>query len=96
MTLDEMVHAAGAGMHGLCTKQHHQNVYGFMANPSLMGSALAKLTNGLNVAIIHIGSTLPSTSPPTRIAEEYPLIDYLGAGGSSPASRPGCRCDDLE
>jgi alkanesulfonate monooxygenase SsuD/methylene tetrahydromethanopterin reductase-like flavin-dependent oxidoreductase (luciferase family) len=79
-TLDEMVHAARASMHGLCTNQHHQNVYGFMANPSLMGSALAKLTNGLNVAIIQIGSTLPSTSPPTRIAEEYLLIDCLSGG----------------
>jgi len=79
-TLDEMVHAARGGMHGLCTNQHHQNVYGFMANPSLMGSALAKLTNGLNVAIIQIGSTLPSTSPPTRIAEEYALIDCLSGG----------------
>jgi alkanesulfonate monooxygenase SsuD/methylene tetrahydromethanopterin reductase-like flavin-dependent oxidoreductase (luciferase family) len=79
-TLDEMVHAARAGMHGLCTNQHHQNVYGFMANPSLMGSALAKLTNGQNVAIVQIGSTLPSTSPPTRIAEEYALIDCLSGG----------------
>src|SRR6516162_2414695 len=79
-TLDEMVYAARAGMHGLCTNQHHQNVYGFMANPSLMGSALAKLTNGLNVAIIQIGSTLPSTSPPTRIAEEYALIDCVSGG----------------
>jgi alkanesulfonate monooxygenase SsuD/methylene tetrahydromethanopterin reductase-like flavin-dependent oxidoreductase (luciferase family) len=79
-TVDEMVHAARAGMHGLCTNQHHQNVYGFMANPSLMGAALAKLTNGLNVAIIQIGSTLPSTSPPTRIAEEYALIDCLSGG----------------
>ena len=26
----------------LCTNQHHQNVYGFMANPSLMGSVLAQ------------------------------------------------------
>ena len=74
-TLDEFVYAARAGMHGLCTNQHHQNVYGFMANPSLMGSVLAKLTNGQNVAIIQLGSTLPSTSPPTRIAEEYALID---------------------
>src|SRR5207302_1882652 len=49
-TLDEFIHAARAGMHGLCTNQHHQNVYGFMANPSLMGSVLAKLTNGQNVA----------------------------------------------
>jgi alkanesulfonate monooxygenase SsuD/methylene tetrahydromethanopterin reductase-like flavin-dependent oxidoreductase (luciferase family) len=79
-TLDEMVHAARAGLHGLCTNQHHQNVYGFMANPSLMGAALAKLTNGLDVAIIQIGSTLPSTTPPTRIAEEYAMIDCLSGG----------------
>jgi len=79
-TLDEMVHAARAGMHGLCTNQHHQNVYGFMANPSLMGSVLAKLTNGQNVAIVQIGSTLPSTSPPTRIAEEYAIIDCISGG----------------
>src|SRR4029078_1410364 len=31
-TLDEMLYAAKAGMHGLCTNQHHQNVYGFIAN----------------------------------------------------------------
>jgi alkanesulfonate monooxygenase SsuD/methylene tetrahydromethanopterin reductase-like flavin-dependent oxidoreductase (luciferase family) len=79
-TIDEMVHAARAGLHGLCTNQHHQNVYGFMANPSLMGAALAKLTNGLDVAIIQIGSTLPSTTPPTRIAEEYAMIDCLSGG----------------
>ena len=35
-TLDELLYAAKAGFHGLCTNQHHQNVYGFMANPSLM------------------------------------------------------------
>ena len=69
-TLDEMVHAARAGMHSLCTNQHHENAYGFLVNPSLMGVALAKLTNRKGVAIIQIGSTLPSTSPPTRIAEE--------------------------
>jgi alkanesulfonate monooxygenase SsuD/methylene tetrahydromethanopterin reductase-like flavin-dependent oxidoreductase (luciferase family) len=79
-TLDEMVYAAKAGMHGLCTNQHHQNVYGFMANPSLMGATLAKLTQGQDVAIIQIGSTLPSTSPPTRIAEEYAIIDCISGG----------------
>ena len=41
-TLDEMLYAAKAGLHGLCTNQHHQNVYGFMANPSLMGAVLAR------------------------------------------------------
>ena len=79
-TLDEMIHAANAGMHGLCTNQHHQNVYGFMANPSLMGSVLARATQGKDVAIVQIGSTLPSTNPPTRIAEEYAMLDCLSGG----------------
>ena len=46
----------------------------------LMGATLAKLTNGQHVAIIQLGSTLPSTSPPTRIAEEYGMIDCLSGG----------------
>ncbi|MBX5491964.1 MAG: LLM class flavin-dependent oxidoreductase [Chloroflexi bacterium] len=79
-TLDELLYAARAGLHGLCTNQHHQNVYGFMANPNLMGAVLARATNGQNVAIIQIGSTLPSTSPPTRIAEEYAMIDCISGG----------------
>ena len=79
-TLDELLYAANAGLHGVCTNQHHQNVYGFMANPSLMGSVLAKATNGQNVAIIQLGSTLPSTTPPTRIAEEYAMLDCISGG----------------
>jgi alkanesulfonate monooxygenase SsuD/methylene tetrahydromethanopterin reductase-like flavin-dependent oxidoreductase (luciferase family) len=79
-TLDELLYAANAGLHGVCTNQHHQNVYGFMANPSLMGSILAKLTNGQNVAIVQLGSTLPSTTPPTRIAEEYAMLDCISGG----------------
>jgi len=79
-TLDEILYAAMSGFHGLCTNQHHQNVYGFMANPSLMGAVLARETNGRNVAIIQLGSTLPSTSPPTRIAEEYAMLDCISGG----------------
>jgi alkanesulfonate monooxygenase SsuD/methylene tetrahydromethanopterin reductase-like flavin-dependent oxidoreductase (luciferase family) len=84
-TLDEMLYAAKAGLHGLCTNQHHQNVYGFMSNPSIMGAVLARATNGQNVAIIQLGSTLPSTTPPTRIAEEYAMLDCISGG------RPGRR-----
>jgi alkanesulfonate monooxygenase SsuD/methylene tetrahydromethanopterin reductase-like flavin-dependent oxidoreductase (luciferase family) len=79
-TLDELLFAAQEGLHGLCTNQHHQTVYGFMANPSLMASVLANQTNGQNVAIIQLGSTLPSTSPPTRIAEEYAMLDCISGG----------------
>jgi alkanesulfonate monooxygenase SsuD/methylene tetrahydromethanopterin reductase-like flavin-dependent oxidoreductase (luciferase family) len=79
-TLDELLFAAKSGFHGVCTNQHHQNAYGFMANPSLMGSVLARGTNGSNVAIIQLGSTLPSTTPPTRIAEEYAMLDCISGG----------------
>src|ERR1700738_92683 len=79
-SLDEMLYAAAGGVHGLCTNQHHQNVYGFMANPSIMGAVLARQTNGQNVAIIQLGSTLPSTTPPTRIAEEYAMLDCISGG----------------
>jgi alkanesulfonate monooxygenase SsuD/methylene tetrahydromethanopterin reductase-like flavin-dependent oxidoreductase (luciferase family) len=45
-----------------------------------MGSVLARQTNGQNVAIIQLGSTLPSTTPPTRIAEEYAMLDCISGG----------------
>ena len=82
----------------LCTNQHHQNAYGFMANPSLMGSVLARGTAGDNVAIIQLGSTLPSTTPPTRIAEEYAMLDCI-SGGRLVAGFPtglADRRDDLQ
>jgi len=63
-TLDELVYAARAGLDGMCTNEHHQNAYGFMPSPNLMGAALAKATNGLDVAIVQMGSTLPTTNPP--------------------------------
>jgi alkanesulfonate monooxygenase SsuD/methylene tetrahydromethanopterin reductase-like flavin-dependent oxidoreductase (luciferase family) len=45
-----------------------------------MGSVLARQTAGQDVAIIQLGSTLPSTSPPTRIAEEYAMLDCISGG----------------
>jgi len=79
-TLDELVHAARAGFDGICVNEHHQNAYGFMPSPNLMGSALARETNGLDVAIVQMGSTLPTTNPPTRVAEEYAMLDCISGG----------------
>jgi alkanesulfonate monooxygenase SsuD/methylene tetrahydromethanopterin reductase-like flavin-dependent oxidoreductase (luciferase family) len=45
-----------------------------------MGAALARQTAGQDVAIIQLGSTLPSTTPPTRIAEEYAMLDCISGG----------------
>ena len=61
-------------------QRHHQNAYGFMPNPNLMGSVLARSTNHLDVAIVQMGSTLPTTNPPTRVAEEYWMIDCISGG----------------
>ena len=79
-TLDELLHAARSGFDGICTNEHHQNAYGFMPSPNLMGSALAKLTQGMNVAIVQMGSTLPTSNPPIRVAEEYGMLDCISGG----------------
>ena len=51
-----------------------------MPSPNLMGSALAKLTQGMNVAIVQMGSTLPTSNPPIRVAEEYAMLDCISGG----------------
>jgi len=81
-SIDELMLAAELGFDGLGTNEHHQNPYGFMCNPNLFGSILARLTRerGLDVALVQLGATLASTSPPTRIAEEYAVLDCLSDG----------------
>ncbi len=79
-TLDELTAAARAGSDGICTNEHHQNAYGFMPSPNLMGAALARETNGLDCAIVQIGASLPGTQPPIRIAEEYAMLDSISGG----------------
>src|ERR687883_867409 len=51
-----------------------------MPSPNLMGSILARATNGTDVAIVQMGSTLPATIPPIRVAEEYAMIDCISGG----------------
>ncbi len=79
-TLDELIYAAKAGLDGICVNEHHQNAYGFMPSPNLMGSVLARATNGMDTAIVQMGSTLPTNNPPIRVAEEYAMIDCISGG----------------
>src|SRR5437867_1368161 len=79
-TLDELIHAAKAGMDGVCVNEHHQNAYGNMPGPNLMGSVLARATAGTDVAIVQMGATLPTTQPPIRVAEEYAMLDCISGG----------------
>ena len=77
-TLDELIYADKMGMDGICVNEHHQNAYGFMPNPNVMGSVLARSTN--NAALVQMGATLPTTHPPIRIAEEYAMLDCISGG----------------
>lgn len=81
-SIDELMHAAKLGFDGVGTNEHHQNAYGFMCNPNLFGSILAKMTQdqGLDVALVQLGATISSTSPPIRIAEEYAVLDCISGG----------------
>lgn len=95
-SLDELMQAAKMGFDGLGTNEHHQNVYGFMCNPNLFGAILARMTRdqGMNdIALVQLGATISSTSPPIRIAEEYAVLDCI-SGGRLVAGLPlGLGCD---
>ena len=77
-TLDELIFADKMGLDGVCVNEHHQNAYGFMPSPNMMGSILARSTK--NAALVQMGATLPTTQPPIRIAEEYAMLDCISGG----------------
>jgi alkanesulfonate monooxygenase SsuD/methylene tetrahydromethanopterin reductase-like flavin-dependent oxidoreductase (luciferase family) len=79
-TLDELTYAAQSGFDGVCTNEHHQNAYGFMVNPNMMGAVLARATRGTDVAIVQMGETAVFLNPPIRVAEEYAMLDAISEG----------------
>ncbi len=76
--LDELVYAEEVGFDGVCVNEHHQSAYGHMPSPNLMGSILARQTKRVKIAII--GNALPFYNPPTRVAEEFAMIDVISGG----------------
>ncbi|MBW3669608.1 MAG: LLM class flavin-dependent oxidoreductase [Actinobacteria bacterium] len=76
--LDELVYAEELGFDGVCVNEHHQNAYGIMPSPNLMASILARQTTRLKIAVV--GNALPLYDPPTRVAEEFAMIDNISGG----------------
>lgn len=76
--LDELIYAEEIGFDGVCINEHHQSVYGHLPSPNLMGSILARQTKRVKIAII--GNALPFYDPPTRVAEEFAMIDVISCG----------------
>jgi alkanesulfonate monooxygenase SsuD/methylene tetrahydromethanopterin reductase-like flavin-dependent oxidoreductase (luciferase family) len=76
--LDELIAADELGFDGVCINEHHQNAYGLMPSPNLMASILARETKRCRIAIV--GNALPLYDPPTRVAEEFAMIDCISGG----------------
>jgi alkanesulfonate monooxygenase SsuD/methylene tetrahydromethanopterin reductase-like flavin-dependent oxidoreductase (luciferase family) len=76
--LDELEFAAEMGFDGICVNEHHSNAYGLMPSPNLMAAALARRTR--DAALVVMGNSLALYNPPTRVAEEFAMLDCISGG----------------
>ncbi len=76
--LDEMEFAADCGFDAVCCNEHHSNGYGLMPSPNLIASAISRRTR--DTAICVMGNSLALYNPPTRVAEEFAMIDCISGG----------------
>ncbi len=76
--LDELEFAAELGFDGVCVNEHHSNGYGLMPSPNLMAASLSRRTT--DAAICVMGNSLALYNPPTRVAEEFAMLDCLSGG----------------
>jgi alkanesulfonate monooxygenase SsuD/methylene tetrahydromethanopterin reductase-like flavin-dependent oxidoreductase (luciferase family) len=76
--LDELEYAEELGFDGVCVNEHHQTAYGNMPSPNLVAATLARRTKRVQIAVV--GNALPLYNPPTRVAEEWAMIDVISGG----------------
>ena len=76
--MDELEYAADMGFDAVCVNEHHSNGYGLMPSPNLIASSLARRTT--DTAICVMGNSLALYNPPTRVAEEFAMIDVISGG----------------
>jgi len=76
--MDEMEYAADCGFDAICCNEHHSNGYGLMPSPNLIATSLARRTT--NTAICVMGNSIALYNPPTRVAEEFAMIDCISGG----------------
>ena len=77
--MDEMEFAAEVGFDAVCCNEHHSNGYGLMPSPNLIASALARRANP-DTALCVMGNSPALYNPPTRVAEEFAMIDCISGG----------------
>ena len=76
--MDELEFAAECGFDAVCVNEHHNNGYGLMPSPNLIASSLARRTT--DTALCVLGNSLALYNPPTRVAEEFAMIDVISGG----------------
>jgi alkanesulfonate monooxygenase SsuD/methylene tetrahydromethanopterin reductase-like flavin-dependent oxidoreductase (luciferase family) len=76
--MDELEFAAECGFDAICVNEHHSNGYGLMPSPNLIATSLARRTT--DTAICVLGNSLALYNPPTRVAEEFAMIDVISGG----------------
>ena len=76
--MDELEYAATCGFDAICVNEHHSNGYGLMPSPNLIASSLSRRTT--DTAICVMGNSLALYNPPTRVAEEFAMIDCISGG----------------
>jgi alkanesulfonate monooxygenase SsuD/methylene tetrahydromethanopterin reductase-like flavin-dependent oxidoreductase (luciferase family) len=76
--MDELEFAAECGFDAICVNEHHSNGYGLMPSPNLVASSLARRTS--EAALCVLGNSLALYNPPTRVAEEFAMIDCISGG----------------
>ena len=76
--MDELEFAAECGFDAICVNEHHSNAYGLMPSPNLIATALARRTQDTVLCVL--GNSLALYNPPTRVAEEFAMIDCISGG----------------
>jgi alkanesulfonate monooxygenase SsuD/methylene tetrahydromethanopterin reductase-like flavin-dependent oxidoreductase (luciferase family) len=76
--MDELEYAAECGFDAICVNEHHSNGYGLMPSPNLIATALARRTSDAMICVM--GNSLALYNPPTRVAEEFAMIDCISGG----------------
>jgi len=76
--LDMIEYADQLGFDSIGVNEHHQNGYGLMPSPNLMAAALARRTT--KAMILVLGNSIALYNPPTRVAEEFAMLDVISGG----------------
>jgi alkanesulfonate monooxygenase SsuD/methylene tetrahydromethanopterin reductase-like flavin-dependent oxidoreductase (luciferase family) len=69
--------AEDLGFDGICINEHHNTVYSMTPAVSVMGAAVATVTNRAKIMVAGVPVNLTT---PNRLAEEYAMLDLMSGG----------------